>query len=43
MIVLFETKEIELLLFAVPVTPDALENGSALVKAVGHNPYLGFR
>jgi hypothetical protein len=41
--VLFEAKEVKLLLFAIPVTPDALKNGSTIVKGVGHNLYLGFR
>jgi len=41
--VLFKPEEVNLLLLAVPVTPDALKNGSAIVKAMGHNSYLGFR
>ena len=31
------------MLLAIPVTPDTLKKGSAIVKGVGHNPYLGFR
>ncbi|GAJ15785.1 unnamed protein product, partial [marine sediment metagenome] len=39
---LYMAEEVNLLLFAVPVAPDALKNGSAVVNAVGHNPYPGF-
>jgi hypothetical protein len=43
LVMLLKPKQVKLLLFAVPVTPDALKNGSAVVKAMGHNSYLGFR
>ena len=43
LIVLFKAKEVKLLLFAIPVTPDAFKNCGAIVKKVGHNPQLGFR
>jgi hypothetical protein len=38
-----EAEEVNLLLLAVPVTPDALKDGRAVVKGVGHNSELGFR
>jgi hypothetical protein len=41
--VLFKAKEVNLLFFAVPVTPDTLENSGAVMEEVGHNPYLGLR
>ena len=43
LVMLLKPKQVNLLLFAVPVTPDALKNGGAVVKAMGHNSYLGFR
>jgi hypothetical protein len=38
-----ETEEVNLLLLAVPVAPDALKDSRAVVKGMGHNSYLGFR
>jgi len=42
LVMLSEAKEICLLPPAVPVAPDALKDGAAVVQGVGHNPYLGF-
>jgi hypothetical protein len=41
-IMLSEAEEVNLLLLAIPVAPDALKDGRAVMKGVGHNPYLGF-
>jgi hypothetical protein len=42
-VVLLKAEEVNLFLLLIPVTPDALKNGAAIVKGVGHNSYLGFR
>ena len=39
---LFHAKEEELLLLAVPVAPDSLENAGTIVYEVGLYPYFGF-
>jgi hypothetical protein len=36
-------KDINLLVGTVPVAPDALKEGGAVVKGMCHNTYLGFR
>ena len=41
-VVFLEAEEVNLLLLAVPVAPDALESGRAIVEAVGHRPEPGF-
>jgi len=35
---LSKAEEVNLFLLAIPVAPDALKDGSAIVKAVGHDP-----
>jgi hypothetical protein len=42
-IMLSLAEEVNLFLLTIPVAPDALKDGSAVVKGVGHDPYLGFR
>jgi len=42
LVVLFSTKEEELFLLTVPVSPDTLKNSSAVVKEIGHDTKLGF-
>ncbi len=42
-IVVFKAKEVNLVLLTIPIAPNALKNGGAVVKAMGHNSYLGFR
>jgi hypothetical protein len=41
-IMLSLAEEVNLFLLTIPVAPDALKDGSAVVKGVGHDPYLGF-
>jgi len=40
--VFFKAEEVNLFLLDVTLAPDALKDSGAVVKAVGHNPYLGF-
>jgi hypothetical protein len=42
LVVLLLAEEIKLLVLAVPVAPDALEDGGPVMNGVSHNAYPGF-